>query len=484
MPRSIGVAVGVGALFLAGWNCLACSSSNKHPGSALGSAGTGTSNGTAAGTGGSDGLVVGQGDGGSGNGSGNNPACAAKVATAQAVPLDMVIMLDTSSSMLDPTATQVSKWDAVKLALESFLNDKASAGIGVGLQYFPQLKPNTPATCTNDAQCGQGAPCFLKLCFDSIPDGLYPCSSVADCPQATQSGLRRCLPIAQCSNAPEYFCPMTGSECTTNTPGENLGTCVGLTESFCLNATICDVAKYAAPATPIAVLPGAAAGLVASIDAKAPLGDTPTGPALSGAIQQASAWATAHKDHRVVAVLATDGVPTQCTPDTIPEIAALARAGVQGNPSISTFAIGVFSQNDIDQGAQSALDTIARQGGTNKAFIVDTQKDVTAQFQAALDSIRGARLACQYQVPEPTNGGSLNYGKVNVTLTNGGQKTFIYYVKDAAACDASGGWYYDVEPSSGTPTKIIACPATCTQFESASNGATVGIELDCDTIIK
>ena len=488
MPRSIGVAVGVGALFLAGWNCLACSSSKSPPGSGLpgpdlGSAGTGTA--TAAGAGGGDSLIVGQNDGGNGNSGGKGPACAGKVSTAQAVPLDMLIMLDTSSSMLDPSATQVSKWDAVKLALESFLTDKASAGIGVGLQYFPQLKPNTPASCTNDAQCGEGAPCFLKLCFDSIPDGLYPCSTAADCPQATQNGLRRCLPIAQCSNAAQYFCPSAGAECTTNTPGEDLGTCVAVNTSFCLNATICDVAKYAVPATPIAVLPGAAAGLVASIDAKVPLGDTPTGPALSGAIQQASAWASAHKDHRVVTVLATDGVPTQCTPDAIPEIAALAKAGLNGNPSISTFAIGVFSQGDVADGAQTSLDTIARQGGTTKAFIVDTQKDVTAQFQAALDSIRGARLACQYQIPESTTGGTLIYEKVNVTFTSSGQKKYVFFVESAAACDASsGGWYYDIPPTVGTPTKIIACPATCSEFEAASSGATVAIELDCDTIIK
>jgi hypothetical protein len=491
MARSIGVAVGLGALFLAGWNCIACSSS--HSGSGVGSAAGAAPEPT--GAGGGDTLVVGQAGGisiGVGDGSGNSggsgslgDACAAKISTAQAVPLDMIIMLDTSSSMLDPTATQVTKWDAVKAALESFLTDQASAGIGVGLQFFPQLKPNTPATCSSDAQCGDGGPCFLKLCYDSIPDGLFPCSSVADCPQSTQNGLRRCLPVAQCSNSPDYFCPSVGTACTTNTPGQNLGTCTAVTDSFCLNATICDVAKYATLASPIAALPGAAAGLVTSINAKEPLGDTPTGPALTGALQEASSWATAHKDHRVVTVLATDGVPTNCTPDAITDIAALARAGVTANPSINTFAIGVFSQDDVANGAQTSLDTIARQGGTNKAFIVDTQKDVTAQFQAALDSIRGARLACQYQIPQPTNGGTLDYGQVNVALTNGDQKSVIYYVKTADACDAStGGWYYDIEPSTGTPTKIIACPTTCNTFEAAPSGASVGIALGCDTIIK
>jgi len=479
MPRRIGVAVGIGALFLAGWNCVACSSSEAHPG-LLSNAGAAAM--TAGGSGAGDSLNL----GGNGDSTGNGPECAAKVSTAQAIPLDIFIMLDVSGSMLDLTATQVSKWDAVKLALESFLTDNASAGIGVGLQYFPQLKPNTPATCTSNAQCGNSAgPCFLKLCFDSVPDGLYPCETVADCPQSTASGLRRCLPIAQCSNAPEYLCPSAGTACQSSSAGQNLGTCQAVTKSFCLNATLCDAAQYAVPAVAIASLPGAAAGLVASIDARMPAGDTPTGPALSGAIQQARAWATAHPDHRVVTVLATDGLPTQCTPDTITAVAALAQDGVSKTPSISTFVIGVFGPADVNADAPANLDAIAAQGGTNKAFIVDTQKDVTQQFQAALDAIRGARLACQYKIPEPTNGGTLSYRKVNVALTNGDQKSVIFFVSSAAACDAStGGWYYDVDPGSGTPTKIIACPTTCSAFQAAPSGASVSIGLGCDTIIK
>jgi len=476
----------MGTLLMAAWTGVACSSSDRHPG-VLGGAGA-----AAAATAGhaGNGLDLDLGGNaasngnGAGNGSSGGPKCAAKVSTAQAIPLDMYIMLDSSGSMLDRTATLASKWDAVKLALESFLTDDASAGIGVGLQYFPLIKPNAPLTCTSDAQCGASAgPCFLKVCYDSIPNGLYPCESVADCPQTAP--YRRCLPFAQCTNAP-YYCPNAGGDCQSDPPGQDFGTCQPFTESFCLNATICDGAQYAVPAAAIASLPGAAAGLVKSIDAHEPNGDTPTGPALSGALQQARAWAIAHPDHRVVTVLATDGLPTQCTPNTIDAVGALARTGVSSKPSINTFVIGVFGPDDVAIGAPDNLDQIAAQGGTNKAFIVDTQKDVTAQFQAALDAIRGARLACQYQVPEPTTGGTLDYEhEVNVTLSNGNQKDFIYYVKTQAGCDAStGGWYYDNEPSAGTPTQIIACPSTCSAFQAAPNGASVSIELGCQTVVK
>jgi len=486
MPRSIGIAVGIGALLIAGWTCVACSSSDPHP-DAFGSSGAAPT----AGHGGNgfdlDTSSHGAGNGnGADNGNGNGSPCAAKISTAQAIPLDMYIMLDTSGSMLDRTATQATKWDAVKLALESFLTDKASAGIGVGLQYFPLLKPNAPTTCTSNEQCGSASgPCFLKLCYDSIPDGLYPCESVADCPRTTVTGYRRCLPLAECTNAP-YFCPNAGQACQSDPPGQNFGTCQAVTESVCLNATICDVARYATPAATIAALPGAAAGLVASIDAQTPGGDTPTGPALKGAIQQAHAWAMAHPDHRVVTVLATDGLPTQCDPDTITAVAALAGTGVSDNPSINTFVIGVFGPDDVSVDAPANLDAIAQQGGTNEAFIVDTQGDVTKQFQAALDAIRGMRLACQYQIPVPTNGGTLSYEReVNITLSSGNQKNFVYYVKNQAGCDAStGGWYYDIEPSVGPPTKIIACPSTCGTFQAAPSGASVSIELGCQTVVK
>jgi hypothetical protein len=38
-------------------------------------------------------------------------------------------------------------------------------------------------------------------------------------------------------------------------------------------------------------------------------------------------------------------------------------------------------------------------------------------------------------------------------------------------CDARGGWYYDVDPGSGTPSRIIVCSATCDRFKAAAQPA-------------
>jgi hypothetical protein len=425
------------------------------------------------------------GSSGTGNGTGAGDTCAADVSTAQPFPLDMYIMLDVSSSMLDETAATTTKWAAVKAAVEAFLKDNASAGLGVGLQYFPLEKPNAPTSCATNADCGDSAPCFLKACYN-FPT-IVPCQTAQDCISPVDNkNYGPCAPLGQCAKNGEYVCRDQGVGCGPDDTGKDLGACGPIVSSICLNTESCNAAQYATPAAPIAALPGAAANLLASIDAQVPSGNTPTAPALSGAIQQASAWAIAHPDHRVVTVLATDGLPTECTPTAIGSVAALAKAGVAASPSISTFVIRVFGSNDIAQGAPGNLKQIALQGGTKTAFIVDTQKDVTAQFLAALDTIRGARLACEFQIPQPASNQSLDYHFVNVQFTNGGAPSNVFYVKDAAGCDGvTGGWYYDVDPDQGlAPKKIIACPTTCTAFEGAASGASVGIALGCQTIVK
>ncbi len=478
MAQRVGVGLGIGTLLIAAWLSVACGSSS-HPGPGLGPVAG------AAGSGGNGSLDFGGAGGKGGDSNGLPDACAADISKAEPIPLDMYVMLDTSSSMLDETAATTTKWDAVKAALEAFLKDDASAGLGVGLQYFPLQKPNAPTSCTNDAQCGDSGPCFLKFCYNLPGNSLFPCEFAADCyDNVNKVDYGPCTLIATCSNNEDYVCATPGAQCQSN-DAQNLGTCTPLPSSICEHTASCDATAYATPASPIAALPASAAGLLASIDAKEPAGNTPTAPALGGAIKQASTWAAAHPDHRVITVLATDGLPTECTPTEIGQVGDVAAAGVAATPSISTFVIGVFGPDDVAQGAPDNLNQIAQKGGSQAAFIVDTQKDVTTQFLAALDTIRGARLACEFKIPQPAAGETLDYGRVNVQLTSGTQKSVVYYVKDAAACDpTTGGWHYDVDPTSAVPTKIIACPTSCTAFEAATEGSSVGIALGCQTVVK
>ena len=69
------------------------------------------------------------------------------------------------------------------------------------------------------------------------------------------------------------------------------------------------------------------------------------------------------------------------------------------------------------------------------------------------------------------DGTDADYAKVNVQYTSNGKPTTIYYVANAGACDpTSGGWYYDVNPTKGEPTKISLCPASCNALKNDAGG--------------
>ena len=213
----------------------------------------------------------------------------------------------------------------------------------------------------------------------------------------------------------------------------------------------CTVADYAKADVEIAPLPGVASAITASIAAHSPNTLTPTYPALAGAVQHCQTWGTAHPGHVMVALLATDGQPTECSPQDIPSIAKVAAAGVSGTPKVLTFVIGV---NDAP-GSLANLNDIAAAGGTTSAFMVTTGSGTaTAAFLAALNKIRGTALGCQYNIPVP-EAGVPDYGKVNVVYTpgSGGAAETIPNVSDASKCPASGdAWYYD---NDAAPTQIL-----------------------------
>ncbi len=404
--------------------------------------------------------------------------CASSTEQATELPLDLYLMLDTSGSMDDLVAPQKSKWSSVVSALTAFLGDPASAGIGVGLQYFPLTQAGVPTSCTTSAQCGAAGPCFFKAC-GVTGSAVYPCDTSANCP-----GNAVCAAIGQCEYDHDVVCAPTGGNCGSDTNNFPLGTCQAFTTSTCIQGDSCTVGDYSTPAVPIALLPGAAAALTASLAARVPGGNTPTAAALEGAVEQAQAFAKANPGHSVVAVLATDGIPDECTPSDIPTIATIAAAGLAGTPSVKTFAIGVFAPGDVPSGT-AALNQIASSGGTKQAFVINTtSQDLEAQFVAALSAIRGASLPCQYEVPLP-DAGSADYDKINVQYTSGaGMSSGLPYVESSARCGTGGGWYYDADPATGgTPSAVIVCPTTCTTLQNDSKGR-VDVILGCQTMTR
>jgi hypothetical protein len=76
-------------------------------------------------------------------------SCAAQAFTPQKVPVDMHILVDSSLSMDLPAGNQ-TKWDRAIRALNTFIADPKSAGLGVGLTFFPNRTPTNVNTCRLD----------------------------------------------------------------------------------------------------------------------------------------------------------------------------------------------------------------------------------------------------------------------------------------------------------------------------------------------
>ena len=240
----------------------------------------------------------------------------------------------------------------------------------------------------------------------------------------------------------------------------------------------CKISDYQKPEVEIAVLPGAKSPIEASLAKHGPSGGTPTGPALRGAVTHANEWRIAHPGHVVAALLATDGMPTSCSPTKISDIAADATAAAKAG--VRSYVIGVLSDSDISSGGDKNLDAISTAGNGGPAFVIKAgSADVTKAFLDALKVIRGTALACEYSIPA---GVGADFKKVNVNVTIGGSSSVVPYVGSAAACDpAKGGWYYDVDPSTGTPKKILLCGGTCKPLQ-ADAAAKIEIAVGCATV--
>jgi hypothetical protein len=418
---------------------------------------------------------------------GDLPAdCSGDTQTAKQVDVDMYIMLDRSASMLGLTGPTTgpgqTKWDAIRDALSEFLADPASAGLGVGLQYFPLAAPGKPESCMRNAECGTNSRCITNACVpppDATMITLRACITAANCPPTDQG----CAPLGQCSIDPTFVCFGIGRNGC-----QEMGDCNAV-PGACEFYESCTVSDYATPAVEIGVLPDNAMPLLDSLAMRQTNGATPTPPALEGALVHASDHAAANPTHRVIAVLATDGLPTQCIPDSAitddlaGDVAAeVAMRGLALRPPVETYVIGVFAPEETS--AMPNLDKIARAGGTESPFIVDASQDVKQQFLDALAEIRGGSLACEFNLPEAPDGKMLDYKLVNVELTDKDGTRVLEYVGEAGNCaDSEIGWFYDKDPlMNETPTKISVCDSTCEVLRNASD-ASVEIRLGCKSIV-
>jgi hypothetical protein len=228
----------------------------------------------------------------------------------------------------------------------------------------------------------------------------------------------------------------------------------------------CNPSVYYTPAVPMRPLPEQSA-FTAAINAVKPMGDTPTLPAIQGAIDYAKDTAAATPGSHTAIVLVTDGDPSACN-SSVQNVSQ--QAGLIAS-SIPTYVIGIGA-------SLSSLNMIAQSGGTTMATLVSVGNaaQTSADFQAALEAIRGLQLSCDFPLPQPPAGMVLDFHAVNVVFTpSTGAKEELLYSND---CSKTGfGWRYD-DPKN--PTKVELCPASCDQVKMDSGGR-IDVVFGCAT---
>jgi len=248
----------------------------------------------------------------------------------------------------------------------------------------------------------------------------------------------------------------------------NAGLGIGI-DFFPSSSNSCDAKSYTTPTVAIANLPGAAKQLTDAIASQKPAGQTPTVASLTGAIEHASSWAK-KTGHRVAVVYSTDGYPKGCdSSNSIANAVAAAKAGFEAKPSVATFVLGMGRN-------LSSLEQIAVAGGTEHAYLIDTNADAGEKLSQALDSIRGRALSsCNYSVPPPPAGETLDYAKVNVHFESSAGKPTDFLQDPSTTCKE--GWQYSADKS-----QVILCGTACEIVKNDPNGS-VQLQFGCATKI-
>jgi hypothetical protein len=405
-------------------------------------------------------------------------ACARESHRATRAAVDLVLLVDASSSMEESSGKE-SKWVKAQGALSAFVQDPGSAGLGVGLAFFPG--DTTPRACHSDAECdgfsqGTGNVCrYLGWCY---APGLPVLTNRACAPGA--NNIFNCPGGMTCH--PQGRCKATGAACVegasdTCAAGDSCETTAGTCRA---PSSICQVASYGQLDVPVADLPAHAPTLVNALMSRTPDGLTPMAVALDSVARALAARRAAAPYRKQALVLATDGLPSCDANQTVDAVVARIAEAAQKSPGVPTYVVGVFAPSELAT-AEPALKRFASAGGTSAPYLLTTGDDLSQRLLEALKQIRGLAVACDYAIPTPMMD-ALDLGKVNVSTTAMGQAEALARVSSADRCGGNPGWYYDPPVSAGSamPSRLVLCPQSCARLKGDA-AAHVDLEFGCAT---
>jgi hypothetical protein len=376
------------------------------------------------------------------------------------------------------------------------------------------------ATCTTHADCSEGAFCddAAERCLAGTPGS--PCATDENCIDQCLAGLCGCSGLAHeqelaagpldvylvldrtgsmgrdCSYTHGDTAPVSSKACFATyalsdylidvTPTVD----TRLAFQFMSQEDDCDGTPYETPLvdfTPLPVAPSHA--LVREISDETFAGGL--GTHIEGALRGIAAFTSARRTagREIIGVLVTDGDPSGCEED-IDTLRTIIEDHFTAT-GIRTFVIG------MEGATESNLERLATAGGAEPHDdwcgdvgppchywnVGNGSGDAVASALQAILRM-AVPLPCEFGVVDltPPPGETLDFGRVNVTLTQGGTTTTIGRVTDEAACPGDRpAWYYD-DPTS--PAAIHLCPNACTLVSGAADGARVDVVVGCqDTVV-
>lgn len=226
----------------------------------------------------------------------------------------------------------------------------------------------------------------------------------------------------------------------------------------------CDPDEYNfKPQVEVGVLPDNLTELLAALAVRSTYTASPMAPALQGGIAHQLRRAKANPGTKQIVVLLTDGFTQDLTCRyTRQDVENEAAKGFTSDPQIETYVIGFGLPDTMNAIADdvlarfAALDPIAEQGGTRKAYNVKFSEDPVV-LEDALSSIRRTAQPCVFDVPEDVDPATLNA----MFLSNAPLKR----MDDKAKCGPMGGFFYNND-ASGKPVTFELCATSCNALQS------------------
>ena len=392
--------------------------------------------------------------------------------TARQAELDIFILKDASRSMALLTEADLTKGTVVNLALTALFRAEESRGIGVTMTLFPFLDREVEETCRAADGCSRGECVLVSTCFG---DGQLLCEDDDHCADG-----ERCLPRGRCgrSNQP---CVLGSDSCHPQVECIPVG--------FCDQRTPCEPEVYRRATEPVRAAPRSTRDVEAFFGPRENDGGTPMYPALAGVLDAARDYAAANPTRKVVALLATDGLPSSCDPtlpyglvfedDDVPvaidSIAGVAADGFRRG--VPTFVVGVFAR-DEGPASVSSLNRIALAGGTNRAHLIATDERVIGALTRALAAVRDEARDCSFAVPTPGELPEPETLAVRI-LSPDGSSVELPRRERAAECNVDGGFHFAPELARGERSGLVElCPVSCDRAREF--GAQIEMEVRCD----